>query len=138
MSNTIELKFRFNNLNLLKAKKIIKKYPKKFSRSAILPFLHLAQEQIGGWLNKPAIEYISKYLKIPLINVYEVATFYHMFNLKKVGKNLSINAIADDGIIEGIESDSHKFFLGIQWHPEFFISNYDKKIFKAFIKACQK
>ena len=87
MSNTIELKFKFNNSNLLKAKKIIKKYPKQFSRSAILPFLHLAQEQQDGWLNKPAIEYISKYLKLPLINVYEVATFYHMFNLKKVGKN---------------------------------------------------
>ena len=87
MSNTDALKFKFNNSNLLKAKKIIKKYPKQFSRSAILPFLHLAQEQQDGWLNKPAIEYISKYLKLPLINVYEVATFYHMFNLKKVGKN---------------------------------------------------
>ena len=50
----------------------------------------------------------------------------------------TVNAIAEDGIIEGIELDNHKFFLGIQWHPEFFISNYDKKIFKAFIKACQK
>ena len=86
MSNTIELKFKFNKPNLIKAKKIIKKYPKQFSKSAILPFLHLAQDQIGGWLNKPAIEYISKYLKIPLISVYEVASFYHMFNLKKVGK----------------------------------------------------
>ena len=83
MSNTIELKFKFNNSNLLKAKKIIKKYPKQFSRSAILPFLHLAQEQQGGWLNKPVIEYISKYLKIPLINVYEVASFYaHLILLK--------------------------------------------------------
>ena len=53
-----------------------------------------------------------------------------------IGSN--VNAIAEDGIIEGIELDSHKFFLGIQWHPEFFISNYDKKIFKAFVKACQK
>ena len=87
MSNTIELKFKFNNSNVLKAKNIIKKYPKKFLRSAILPLLHLSQEQLGGWLNKSAIEYISKYLKLPLINVYEVATFYHMFNLKKVGKN---------------------------------------------------
>ena len=87
MSNSIELKFKFNNSNILKAKNIIKKYPKKFLSSAILPLLHLSQEQLGGWLNKSAIEYISKYLKIPLINVYEVATFYHMFNLKKVGKH---------------------------------------------------
>ena len=53
-----------------------------------------------------------------------------------MGNNLDINAIADDGIIEGIELKKHKFFLGIQWHPEFFISEFDKKIFKAFIKAC--
>ncbi len=87
MSNTIDLKFKFNNTNILKAKKILEKYPKKFSKSAILPLLHLAQEQLDGWLNKSSIQYISKYLKLPLINVYEVATFYHMFNLKKVGKN---------------------------------------------------
>ena len=87
MSNNTDLKFKFNNLNILKAKKILKKYPKKFSQSAIIPLLHLAQEQLDGWLNKSSIEYISKYLKLPLINVYEVATFYHMFNLKKVGKN---------------------------------------------------
>ena len=87
MFNNIDLKFKFNNLNILKAKKILKKYPKKISQSAIIPLLHLAQEQLDGWLNKSSIEYISKYLKLPLINVYEVATFYHMFNLKKVGKN---------------------------------------------------
>ncbi len=87
MSNTIDLKFKFNNTNILKAKKILKKYPKKFSKSAVLPLLHLAQDQLDGWLNKSSIEYISKYLNLPLINVYEVASFYHMFNLKKVGKN---------------------------------------------------
>ena len=62
----------------------------------------------------------------------------HHQAIKKVGKNLNINAIAEDGIIEGIELNNHKFFLGIQWHPEFFISNYDRKIFRSFIKACQK
>ena len=87
MSYINEVKFKFNHLNLLEAKKIIKKYPKKFSRSALLPFLYLAQVQLDGWLNKSAIEYISKYLKIPLINVYEVASFYHMFNLNKVGRH---------------------------------------------------
>tara|TARA_Y100000590_G_scaffold452231_2_gene594949 strand:+ start:1212 stop:1712 length:501 start_codon:yes stop_codon:yes gene_type:complete len=86
MNNKI-LKFKFNKTNNIIAKKIIDKYPKKFIQSAILPLLHLAQEQSNGWLNKSTIEYISKYLKIPLINVYEVASFYHMFNLKKVGKN---------------------------------------------------
>ena len=82
-----KLKFIFNKTNILKVKEILKKYPKNFSQSAILPLLHLAQEQSNGWLNKSVIEYISKYLKIPLMTVYEVASFYHMFNLKKVGKN---------------------------------------------------
>ena len=87
--------------------------------------------------HKVKINLKSKLFKIVKKKEFKVNSAHHQA-VKKVGKNLSINAIADDGIIEGIESDSHKFFLGIQWHPEFFISNYDKKIFKAFIKACQK
>ena len=82
----IKTKFKFNNTNLLKAKKILEKYPKNFSSSAVLPLLHLAQEQLDGWLDTSSVEYISNYLNVPLIKVYEVATFYHMFNLKKVGK----------------------------------------------------
>ncbi|MBH71052.1 MAG: NADH-quinone oxidoreductase chain 2 [Alphaproteobacteria bacterium MarineAlpha6_Bin6] len=87
MNNTLKLKFKFSDKNKIKAKKILKKYPKKFSRSAILPLLHLVQDQLEGWLSKDSIEYISKFLNVPLINVYEVASFYHMYNLKKVGKN---------------------------------------------------
>ena len=83
----IETKFIFCSKNIIEAKKIINKYPKKFSQSAILPLLHLAQDQLNGWLNKSSLQYISNFLKIPLIRVYEVASFYHMFNLKKVGKN---------------------------------------------------
>ena len=113
MSNTIELKFKFNNSNVLKAKNIIKKYPKKFLRSAILPLLHLSQEQLGGWLNKSAIEYISKYLKIPLINVYEVASFYHMFNLKKVGKHCISVCTTTPCMLRGSDSILKKFERGL-------------------------
>ena len=67
---------------------------------------------------------------------FKVNSAHHQA-VKKIGKNLIINALASDGIIEGIELDNHKFFFGIQWHPEFLISNNDKKIFKAFIKACR-
>ena len=59
-----EINFKFNDKNILKTKFILKKYPKKFSSSALLPLLHLAQDQLDGWLNKPAIEYIAKYLNI--------------------------------------------------------------------------
>ena len=60
MNNTLKLKFKFSDKNKIKAKKILKKYPKKFSRSAILPLLHLVQDQLEGWLSKDSIEYISK------------------------------------------------------------------------------
>ena len=87
--------------------------------------------------HKVQINLKSKLYKIVKKKKFRVNSAHHQA-IKKVGTNLNVNAIAEDGIIEGIELDSHKFFLGIQWHPEFFISNYDKKIFKAFIKACQK
>lgn len=81
-----EIDFKFNDKNYLEAKLILKKYPKKFSSSALIPILHLAQDQLGGWLNKSAIEYVTKYLNLSIIEVYEVVTFYHMFNLEKVGR----------------------------------------------------
>ena len=87
--------------------------------------------------HKVQINLKSKLYKIVKKEEFSVNSAHHQA-IKKVGKNLNVNAIAEDGIIEGIESNNHKFFLGLQWHPEFFISNYDKKIFKAFIKACQK
>ena len=82
-----KINFKFNSKNISIAKEILKKYPKQYCASAVLPLLHLAQEQLNGWLTKSSIEYISKYLKMPLIRVYEVATFYHMFNLRETGKN---------------------------------------------------
>ena len=65
---------------------MLKQYPNNFSESATLPFLHLAQEQLNGSLTKSAIEYVSNFLKISKIRVYEVASFYHMFNLDTIGK----------------------------------------------------
>ncbi len=87
MKKILDNNFKFSKQNFVKAKSIVAKYPKKFQISAILPLLHLVQEQLGGWISKSSIEYISKFLKIPLISVYEVASFYHMFSLKKVGNN---------------------------------------------------
>ena len=81
-----EINFKFSIKNNLKAKSILKNYPQNYSSSAVIPLLHLAQDQLGGWLSKFAIEYIAKYLSLSLMRVYEVATFYHMFNLQKVGK----------------------------------------------------
>ena len=87
--------------------------------------------------HKVQINLKSKLYKIVKKKEFRVIRDSHQA-IKKVGKNLNVNAIAEDGVIEGVELNNHKFFFGIQWHPEFFISNYDKKIFKAFVKACQK
>lgn len=70
----------------------IAKYPEGRQRSAVMPLLDLAQRQVGaetgtqGWLPLPVIEYVARYLGMPVIRVLEVASFYFMYNLKPVGK----------------------------------------------------
>jgi NADH-quinone oxidoreductase E subunit len=78
--------FEFSPENMQAADRIIAKYPEGRQASALLPLLHLAQRQNGGWLTLPALDYIAQFLDIPPIRVYEVATFYTMFNLRPVGR----------------------------------------------------
>ena len=68
--------------------KIIKRYPEGKQKSALLPVLHLAQAEFGGWLSTEVMDYVASLLNIKPVEVYEVATFYTMFNLKPVGKCL--------------------------------------------------
>ena len=79
--------FEFNTENLNKAEKIIKKYPEGKQQSAVMPLLYLAQRQNNNWIPLAAMKYIGKHLGMPYIKVYEVATFYSMYNLTPVGKN---------------------------------------------------
>ena len=78
--------FNFSQDNLLKVKEILKRYPEKNKKSAVMPLLYLAQKQNQNWIPLAAMKYIAKYLSISYINVYEVATFYSMYNLAPVGK----------------------------------------------------
>ena len=78
--------FEFNGENLVTAKNEIKKYPKERKASAVIALLYLAQNQNDNWIPLSAIKYISRMLEMPYIKVYEVATFYSMFNLSPVGK----------------------------------------------------
>tara|TARA_A100001011_G_scaffold381794_1_gene450760 strand:- start:1691 stop:2296 length:606 start_codon:yes stop_codon:yes gene_type:complete len=78
--------FEFNEKFQNAAEEILKRYPEKNKKSAVMPFLYLAQKQNNNWIPLAAIKYISKYLSMPYISVYEVATFYSMFNLAPVGK----------------------------------------------------
>ena len=72
--------FEFTNENLKKAENEIKKYPKGKEASAVLALLYIVQNQNNNWIPLAAIKYISKILNMPYIKVYEVATFYSMFN----------------------------------------------------------
>lgn len=87
MTKKIE-KFEFSKENLKKAKAVVAKYPEGKQRSALLPLLDLAQRQNDNWLPVPVMDYVAKFLELPAIRVYEVATFYTMFNTQPVGENL--------------------------------------------------
>ena len=78
--------FEFSKDNLLEAEKEIRKYPKDRKASAILALLFLVQKQNDNWIPLAAIKYVAKFLGVPYIQVYEVSTFYSMFNLSPVGK----------------------------------------------------
>lgn len=76
----------FSDQKLKEVNEIIARYPAGKQKSALLPVLHLAQEQFDGWLDVPVMDYVASLLKIEPIEVYEVASFYSMYNLKPVGK----------------------------------------------------
>ena len=77
--------FEFNPKNIEIAEKIIQKYPEGKQQSAVMELLYIAQRQNKNWIPLAAMKYIAKFLKIPYIKVYEVATFYSMYNLTPVG-----------------------------------------------------
>ena len=79
-------KFEFNDKNIELAKKMINNYPEGKQQSAVMSLLYLAQRQNNNWIPLAAMKYIAKYLNMPYIKVYEVATFYSMYNLSPVGK----------------------------------------------------
>jgi len=79
--------FKFSAENLIQVKDILKKYPEKNKKSAVMPLLYLAQKQNENWISLAAIKYIAKYLSMPYISVYEITTFYTMYNLAPVGKH---------------------------------------------------
>jgi len=80
--------FEFTPENLDRAKAHIVKYPPGRQASAVLPLLWIAQEQDGGWLPRAAMDHVARILEMAPIRVYEVATFYTMFNLQPVGRYL--------------------------------------------------
>ena len=78
--------FEFNSSSLEAANTIIAKYPKGKQQSAVMALLYIAQKQNNNWIPLAAMKFIAKFLDMPYIKVYEVATFYSMYNLSPVGK----------------------------------------------------
>jgi NADH-quinone oxidoreductase subunit E len=76
----------FSDKSLQEVQRIINFYPEGKQKSAVIPVLHLAQQEFGGWLSSETMDYVASLLQLEPIEVYEVATFYSMYNLKPVGK----------------------------------------------------
>lgn len=77
---------KFSDDKLKEVQQIVERYPEGRQKSALIPVLHLAQQEFGGWLDVPVMDYVASLLSLEPIEVYEVATFYSMFNLKPVGR----------------------------------------------------
>lgn len=104
--------FAFSAKNVKKAKAILAKYPEGLQASGTMPLLDLAQRQNDGWLSRATMDYVAEYLSLPPIRVYEVASFYTMYNLKPVGKhhvevctNLSCWLMGSDDIVAACKSN---------------------------------
>jgi NADH-quinone oxidoreductase subunit E len=76
----------FSKNTMDKVNEIISRYPDGKQKSALLPILHIAQDSFGGWLSVDTMNYVASILNLNPIEVYEVASFYSMYNLKPVGK----------------------------------------------------
>ncbi len=79
---------RFSDETMATVQKIMKRYPEGRQKSALIPVLHIAQAEFDGWLSPAVMDYVASIIGIQPIEVYEVASFYSMFNMKPVGKCL--------------------------------------------------
>ena len=77
---------KFSDNQMKEVERLIAAYPEGKQKSAVLPVLHLAQQEFGGWLSPEVMDYVASLLNMESIEVYEVATFYSMYNLKPVGR----------------------------------------------------
>ncbi|EPQ58618.1 hypothetical protein GLOTRDRAFT_36438 [Gloeophyllum trabeum ATCC 11539] len=85
--NNPKIPFEFTSENLKRAEEIISHYPPQYKKAAVIPLLDLAQRQNKGWTSISVMNYVAKFLELPPMRVYEVATFYTMFNREPIGAN---------------------------------------------------
>jgi NADH-quinone oxidoreductase subunit E len=82
----VQTKIQFSDSAMTQIRELMSHYPKDKQKSALIPVLHIAQEENKGWLSVSVMDYVAELLSIQPIEVYEVVTFYSQFNLKPVGK----------------------------------------------------
>lgn len=83
---TIRAEVKFSEEAMATVQTIISRYPPEKRKSAMLPVLHIAQAEFGGWLSPETMDYVADILRVKPIEVFEVASFYSMYNLKPMGK----------------------------------------------------
>jgi NADH-quinone oxidoreductase subunit E len=88
MKSDLQHKIEFSKNTLQKIEELVSHYPKDRQKSAIIPILHIVQEENAGWLSTAAMDSVAEVLQIQPIEVYEVATFYSQFNLEPTGKHI--------------------------------------------------
>ncbi|GLB35341.1 putative thioredoxin-like [2Fe-2S] ferredoxin [Lyophyllum shimeji] len=85
--NNPKIAFEFNADNMKRAQEIIARYPPQYKKAAVIPLLDLGQRQNNGWTSISVMNYVAKLLEMPPMRVYEVATFYTMFNREPIGQH---------------------------------------------------
>jgi NADH-quinone oxidoreductase subunit E len=86
MNSEVQHKIEFSDKTMSRIQELVSHYPNDKQKSALIPILHLAQEENRGWLSTPVMDHVAGILNIQPIEVYEVATFYSQFNLKPTGR----------------------------------------------------
>lgn len=107
---------QFSEQKLKEVDQIVARYPAGKQKSALLPVLHLAQQEFGGWLDVPVMDYVAGLLKLEPIEVYELATFYSMYNLKPVGRYMFEVCQTGPCMLKGSDDIIHYIYekLGIK------------------------
>ncbi|MCE2704169.1 MAG: NADH-quinone oxidoreductase subunit NuoE [Bacteroidota bacterium] len=111
------MKVSFTSEQLQEVQRLVSRYPEGREKSALIPVLHLAQDTFGGWLSTDVMDYVASLLQLKPIEVYEVASFYSMFNLSPVGKHLLEVCQTGPCMLNGSESIVEYIYVRLGIRP---------------------
>jgi len=111
------MKVSFTSEQLQEVQRLVSRYPEGREKSALIPVLHLAQNTFGGWLSTDVMDYVASLLQLKPIEVYEVASFYSMFNLSPVGKHLLEVCQTGPCMLNGSESIVEYIYVRLGIRP---------------------